>query len=83
MGGDLDVVIEGEGYLEVILLNGIVVFICDGGLKWIGDGLIVILDGYLLVFNIIILNDVNFISINGEGEVYVYFMDCVELEFFG
>lgn len=82
-GGDLDVAIEGEGYLEVTLPNGTAAFTRDGGLKRTGDGLIVTSDGYPLVPNITIPNDANSISINGEGEVYAYFMDRVEPEFLG
>lgn len=82
-GGDLDVAIEGEGYLEVTLPNGTAAFTRDGGLKRTGDGLIVTSDGYPLAPNITIPNDANSISINGEGEVYAYFMDRVEPEFLG
>jgi len=82
-GGDLDVAIEGEGYLEVTLPNGTAAFTRDGGLKRTGDGLIVTSDGYPLAPNITIPNDANSISINGEGEVYAYFTDRVEPEFLG
>jgi flagellar basal-body rod protein FlgG len=82
-GGDLDVAIEGEGYLEVTLPNGTAAFTRDGGLKRTGDGLIVTSDGYPLAPNITIPNDANSISINGEGEVYAYFMGRVEPEFLG
>ncbi len=82
-GGDLDVAIEGKGYLEVTLPNGTAAFTRDGGLKRTGDGLIVTSDGYPLAPNITIPNDANSISINGEGEVYAYFMDRVEPEFLG
>lgn len=82
-GGDLDVAIEGEGYLEVTLPNGTAAFTRDGGLKRTGDGLIVTSDGYPLAPNITIPNDANSISINGEGEVYAYFTDRIEPEFLG
>lgn len=82
-GGDLDVAIEGEGYLEVTLPNGTAAFTRDGGLKRTGDGLIVTSDGYALAPNVTIPNDANSISINGEGEVYAYFTDHVEPEFLG
>lgn len=39
--GDLDVAIEGKGYLEVTLPSGATAYTRDGGLKRTGDGLIV------------------------------------------
>lgn len=82
-GGDLDVAIEGNGYLEVTLPNGNSAYTRDGGLKRTGDGLIVTSDGYPVVPDITIPRDARSISINGEGEVYAYFMDRVEPELLG
>ena len=42
-GGDLDVAIEGDGYLEVTLPSGISAYTRDGGLKLTGDGQVVTL----------------------------------------
>ncbi|MDZ4095344.1 MAG: flagellar hook-basal body complex protein, partial [Paracoccaceae bacterium] len=44
-GGDLDVAIEGKGYLEVTLPSGAAAYTRDGALKRTGDGLIVTSDG--------------------------------------
>lgn len=55
IGGDLDIVIEGNGYLEVQMFVGNLVYMCDGSLKCLVEGQIVIFEGYLLVFDIIIL----------------------------
>lgn len=82
-GGDLDVAIEGDGYLEVTLPNGTAAFTRDGGLKRTGDGLIVTSDGYPVAPNVTIPNDASSISINGEGEIYAYFSDRVDPEFLG
>lgn len=82
-GGDLDVAIEGDGYLEVTLPNGNAAFTRDGGLKRTGDGLIVTSDGYPVAPNVTIPNDASSISINGEGEIYAYFSDRVDPEFLG
>lgn len=82
-GGDLDVAIEGQGYLEVTLPNGSAAYTRDGALKRTGDGLIVTADGYPVVPNITIPADARSISINAEGEVYAYFTDRVGAEQLG
>lgn len=71
--GDLDVAIEGKGYLEVALPNGTSAYTRDGALKRTGDGLIVTSDGYQVAPGIAIPSDAESISINGDGEVYAYF----------
>lgn len=82
-GGDLDVAIEGLGYLEVTLPNGNAAFTRDGALKRTGDGLIVTSDGFPVVPDITIPRDARSISINAEGEVYAYFTDRPEPELLG
>ncbi|AKS47802.1 flagellar basal-body rod protein FlgG [Octadecabacter temperatus] len=82
-GGDLDLGIEGNGYLEVTLPDGRAAFTRDGGLKRTGDGLIVTSDGYPVVPDITIPSDARSISINSEGEVYAYFADQVEPQLLG
>nr|WP_111297702.1 flagellar basal-body rod protein FlgG [Paracoccus saliphilus] len=82
-GGDLDLAIEGDGYLEVTLPSGLSGFTRDGGLKRSPEGLIVTSDGYPLVPNITIPNDARAISINAGGEVFAYFNDRVEAELLG
>ncbi len=82
-GGDLDVGIEGNGYLEVTLPDGRAAYTRDGGLKRTGDGLIVTSDGYPVVPDITIPSDARSISINAEGEVYAYFVDQVEPQLLG
>jgi flagellar basal-body rod protein FlgG len=82
-GGDLDVAIEGSGYLEVTLPDGRSAYTRDGGLKRTGDGLIVTADGYPVSPDITIPADARSISINGEGEVYAYFNDRIEPELLG
>ncbi|MAS44387.1 MAG: flagellar basal-body rod protein FlgG [Rhodobacteraceae bacterium] len=76
-GGELDVAIDGSGYLEVILPSGISAYTRDGALKRNGDGLIVTSDGYPVAPEITIPADARSISINSEGEVYAYFADQV------
>lgn len=82
-GGDLDLAIEGQGYLEVTLPDGRAAFTRDGGLKRTGDGLIVTSDGYPVAANITIPRDARSVSINAEGEVYAYFANRVEPELLG
>ena len=82
-GGDLDIGIEGNGYLEVTLPDGRAAYTRDGGLKRTGDGLIVTSDGYPVVPDITIPRDARSVSINAEGEVYAYFVDQVEPQLLG
>ena len=77
-GGDLDVAIEGRGWLEVTLPDGRSAYTRDGSLKRTGDGLIVTSDGYEVAPGITIPADARQISINAEGEVYAYFVDQVQ-----
>ncbi|WP_294620127.1 flagellar basal-body rod protein FlgG [uncultured Roseovarius sp.] len=82
-GGDLDVAIEGNGYLEVSLPSGQSAFTRDGALKRSADGLIVTSDGYPVQPEITIPDDASSLSINPAGEVYVYFRDAAEAQLVG
>ena len=77
-GGDLDVAIEGLGYLEVTLPDGTAAYTRDGSLKLTGEGQIVTADGYPVVPDITLPGDARSISINAEGEVYAYFLGSVQ-----
>ena len=81
--GNLDVAIEGKGYLEVTLPSGGSAYTRDGGLKLSGDGLIVTSDGYAVEPEITVPNDARSISINADGEIYAYFDNAVEPELLG
>jgi len=82
-GGDLDVAIEGRGYLEVTLPNGTAAYTRDGGLKRTADGLVVTSDGFAVVPNITIPEDAVAISINADGQVFASFNDRIEQEQLG
>lgn len=81
--GDLDIAIEGEGYLEVTLPNGNAAYTRDGGLERTGEGQIVTSDGFPIVPDITIPDDATSISINADGEVYATFADRVQPELLG
>lgn len=82
-GADLDLAIDGRGYLEVTLPSGAAAYTRDGGLKRTGEGLIVTSDGFPVSPEIVIPTDARSISINGAGEVYAYFTDTVEAQLLG
>lgn len=73
--GDLDVAIDGSGYLEIALPSGQTAYTRDGGLKRTGEGLIVTSDGNPVQPEIVIPSDAISISINNGGEVFAYFAD--------
>jgi flagellar basal-body rod protein FlgG len=81
--GDLDVAIDGAGYLEVTLPSGQTAFTRDGALKRNAEGLVVTSDGFSISSNITIPDDVRNISINAAGEIYGYFADAAEGELLG
>ncbi len=82
-GGDLDVAIEGRGYLEVTLPSGTSAYTRDGALKRTAEGLIVTADGYAVAPGLTIPSDTRSISVNADGEVYAYFADQVEPQLLG
>ena len=82
-GGDLDVAVEGKGYLEVTLPSGGAAYTRDGALKRTGDGLIVTADGHQVAPGITIPSDARSISINADGEVYAYFSGQVDPQLLG
>jgi len=82
-GGDLDIAIEGQGYVEVTMPDGRAAYTRDGALKLTGDGLIVTNDGYPVAPQITVPSDARSIDINPDGEVYANFADRVEPEFLG
>lgn len=82
-GGDLDVAIEGRGFLEVTLPSGQSAYTRDGGLKRSAEGVIVTADGYALVPEIVLPPDARSVAINANGEVYAYFADQVDARLMG
>lgn len=82
-GSDLDVAIEGGGYLEVTLPSGQPAYTRDGSLKRSAEGMIITSDGFAVAPEIVIPDDARSISINGAGEVFAYFDDTAEAELLG
>jgi flagellar basal-body rod protein FlgG len=82
-GGDLDVAIEGLGYIEVTLPSGVSGYTRDGALKRSADGQIVTSDGFAVAPGITIPSDARTLSINAAGEVYAYFTDRVQPQLLG
>lgn len=82
-GSELDLAIEGNGYLEVTLPSGEQAYTRDGSLKRSAEGLIVTSDGFAVAPEIVIPADARSVSINADGEVYAYFRDAVEAQLLG
>lgn len=82
-GGNLDLAIEGRGYIEVQLPSGEVGYTRDGALKLSGDGQVVTSEGYVVLPDITIPDDAKDMSINAEGEVYAYFDGQVDAQLIG
>ncbi|MGH1458117.1 MAG: flagellar basal-body rod protein FlgG [Paracoccaceae bacterium] len=82
-GGDLDVAIDGKGYLEVTLPSGQAAYTRDGALKRTAEGLIVTSDGFPVAPEIVIPDDARSISINANGEVYAYFETATAAQLLG
>ncbi|MEM7318586.1 MAG: flagellar basal-body rod protein FlgG [Pseudomonadota bacterium] len=82
-GADLDLALEGRGYLEVTLPSGSTAYTRDGSLKRSADGLVVTSDGYAVSPEIVIPDDARSISINASGEVFAYFEDTTEGQLLG
>ena len=70
-GNALDIVIEGDGFLQVLLPDGTVAYTRDGSLKMDSTGRIVTSDGYPILPEIFIPQDTVEISITTDGTVSV------------
>ncbi|WP_309664834.1 flagellar basal-body rod protein FlgG, partial [Tabrizicola sp.] len=82
-GADLDLAIDGNGYIEVTLPSGASAYSRDGALKRSADGQIVTSDGYPVAPGITIPSDARGITITPMGEVYADFADRVDPELLG
>lgn len=82
-GGDLDLAIDGRGYLEVTLPSGGSAYTRDGALQRSPDGQIVTAEGYPVVPAITLPSDAQSVAINADGEVYAFFADQVAPQLLG
>lgn len=82
-GGDLDVAIDGNGYIEVQMPSGQIGYTRDGALKRSAEGLIVTSDGYPVVPGITIPSDARGLTVSPSGEVWADFADRVDPELIG
>ena len=72
-GGELDVAIQGDGYIEIELPSGETGYTRDGALKLSGEGEVVTSEGYRLAAGITVPEDARSIQINSEGGVIALF----------
>lgn len=77
-GGELDLAIDGIGYLEVTLPSGESAYTRDGKLNRSPEGDLVTMDGFPLADGIVIPDDARGISISRDGEVVAYFENEVD-----
>lgn len=70
--GDLDLAIEGKGFFEINLPSGESAYTRDGAFKRSAEGLVVNSEGYTVAGDITIPDDARDVTINADGEVYVY-----------
>jgi flagellar basal-body rod protein FlgG len=82
-GGDLDLAIDGSGYIEVQMPTGVTGYTRDGSLKRSAEGLIVTSDGYPVAPGITIPSDARGLTISPSGEVWADFADRVDPELIG
>ena len=68
-GNALDIVIEGDGFFEILLPDGTVAYTRDGSFKMDANGQIVTADGYLLQPAITVPQDYQQIIIGSDGVV--------------
>ena len=81
--GDLDVMIEGRGYIEVTLPSGGAAYTRDGALKRSGDGQIVTSDGYPVAPGITIPSDARALTISPNGDIYATFNGQIDAQLLG
>ena len=72
-GAELDIAIDGAGFLEITLPSGETAYTRDGKLSRSPDGEVVTMDGFPLADGIVIPDDARRVSISRDGEVVAYF----------
>jgi flagellar basal-body rod protein FlgG len=82
-GAELDIAIDGTGFLEVTLPSGEAAFTRDGKLNRSPEGEIVTMDGNPLADSITIPEDAQRVTISRDGAVVAYFSDAPEGQVIG
>lgn len=77
---DLDIAIEGLGYLEIQLPSGDTAYTRDGKLNRSLQGELVTMDGFPLADGIVIPVDAQRVTISRDGEVSVFFDNQVQAQ---
>ena len=71
--GELDIAIDGEGYIEIELPSGDTAYTRDGSLKLTGEGEIVTSEGYRVLPGLTVPADARKIEVNRDGSVFALF----------
>lgn len=79
-GGELDIAIEGDGYIEIELPSGEIAYTRDGALKLTGEGEVVTSEGYRVLPGITVPADARQIEISRDGGVFALFAGAVEAQ---
>lgn len=77
-GGELDLGVEGDGYLEIELPSGEAAYTRDGSLKLTGEGEVVTSEGYRVQPGLTIPIDARRIEVNRDGSVFAFFDGQIE-----
>jgi flagellar basal-body rod protein FlgG len=71
-GNELDLAIEGRGYLNVTLPDTTTAYTRAGSLKLSPEGMLVTVDGYAIAPGIVVPENTREITINRSGEILAY-----------
>ncbi len=81
--GELDVAIDGAGFIEVILPSGASAYTRDGAFKRTADGVIVTSEGFPVEPEITIPEEATSVTITPDGEVLASFNDQADQQSLG
>lgn len=77
IGNLIDVVINGNGFFQVQMFDGMLVYMCDGSFQINVQGQFVILSGYLVQLVVMVLQNVISLIIGKDGVVMVIMLGMV------
>ena len=81
--GQLDVAIEGAGFIEIALPSGAAAYTRDGGLKLSAEGQIVTSEGFAIEPSLTVPDEAISVTITADGEVLASFADQAAQESLG